>query len=156
MFDAEQSRDLLTINTEKGLYRYNRLVYGVASAPTICQRTMLIIIQGLPGVKCITGNMIITGATEKEHLRNLEVVLCRLDQSNLRANLSKCEFLKERVFYLDMKLTVKAVVGAPKPTNVSELRSFLGIVNYYARFLRNLSSTFYPLHQLLAKGKEWS
>ena len=165
MLVAEQSRDLLTINTEKGLYRYNRLVYGVASAPAIWQRTMDTILQGLPGVKCIIDDMIITGATEEEHLRNLEAVLCRLDQYNLRANLSKCEFFKERVSYcgheIDSKglhktqAKIEAVVDAPKPTNVSELRSFLGIVNYYARFLRNLSSTLYPLHQLLAKGKKW-
>ena len=51
MLVAEQSRDLLTINTEKGLYRYNRLVYGVASAPAIRQWTMDTILQGLPGVK---------------------------------------------------------------------------------------------------------
>ena len=65
MLVAEQSRDLLTINTEKGLYRYNRLVY----APAIWQRTMDTILQGLPGVKCIIDDMIITGATEEEHLR---------------------------------------------------------------------------------------
>ena len=58
---AEDSRPLLTINTEKGLYRYNRLVYGVASAPAIWQRSMDMVLQGIPGVKCIIDDMIITG-----------------------------------------------------------------------------------------------
>lgn len=57
----EESRPLLTINTEKGLYRFNRLVYEVASAPAILQRSMVMVPQGLPGVKCIIDDIIITG-----------------------------------------------------------------------------------------------
>lgn len=71
----EKSKAYLTINTHKGLYRYNRLLYGVASAPSIWQRTMDQILQGLPGVHCILDDMIVTGKTDKEHLRNLDSVL---------------------------------------------------------------------------------
>ncbi|XP_056008456.1 uncharacterized protein K02A2.6-like [Ostrea edulis] len=161
----DESRKLLTINTEKGLYRYNRLVFGVASAPAIWQRTIDTVLQGLAGVKCIMDDMIITGTSEEEHLQNLEAVLQRLDDYNLRVNLDKCEFFRERVSYCGHEIDseglhktqakIDAVINAPKPTNVSELRSFLGIVNYYARFLPNLSSTLYPLHQLLSKEKKW-
>lgn len=52
----EQSRPLFTINTEKGFYRYNRLVHRVSSAPAIWQRLMNRVLQGLPGVKCIIGD----------------------------------------------------------------------------------------------------
>ncbi|XP_062606687.1 uncharacterized protein K02A2.6-like [Saccostrea cucullata] len=162
----EESRNLLTINTEKGLYRYNRLVYGVASAPAIWQRTIDTVLQGLTGVKCIIDDMIITGSSEEEHLKNLEAVLTRLDEYNLRVNLNKCEFFRERVSYCGHEIDceglhktqskIEAVVSAPKPKNVSELRSFLGIVNYYARFLPNLSSLLYPLHHLLSKSRKWS
>lgn len=100
---SEDSRKLLAINTEKGLYRYNRLVYGIASAPAIWQRTIDTVVQGLPGVKCIIDDMIINGATEEQHLRNLEAVLDRLDKYNLRGKLSKCEFFKERVHIVGMK-----------------------------------------------------
>lgn len=51
---------------------------------------------------------------------------------------------------------IEAVVKAPQLTSVSELRSFLGIVNYYSRFLTRLSSMLYPLYQLLVKGHSWN
>ncbi|XP_033758151.1 uncharacterized protein K02A2.6-like [Pecten maximus] len=87
----ESSRDLLTINTEKGLYRFNRLVYGVASAPAMWQRAMDTVLQGLKGVQCIIDDMLITGSTDEEHLQNLEAVLERLDRYGLR--LRKDKFL---------------------------------------------------------------
>ncbi|KAL5018941.1 hypothetical protein ScPMuIL_004663 [Solemya velum] len=162
----DDSRPLLTINTEKGLYRYNRLVYGVASAPAIWQRAMDTILQGLTGVKCIIDDMIITGKTDEEHLQNLDAVLQRLDEHELRVNMDKCEFFKKKVSFCGHEIDreglhktqekIEAVVRAPQPTNVSELRSFLGIVNYYACFLPNLSSTLHPSYQLLEKGRVWN
>ena len=66
---------LLTINTEKSLYRYNRLVFGVASAPAIWQRSMDMVLQGILGVKCIIDDMIITGKDDAEHLHNYHLSL---------------------------------------------------------------------------------
>ena len=74
----EELRPLLTINTEWGLYRYNRLVFGVASAPAIWQRLMDTVLQGLDGVKCIIDGMIVTGKSEAEHLRHRDAVPSRL------------------------------------------------------------------------------
>ncbi len=51
---------------------------------------------------------------------------------------------------------VAAIVNAPKPNNVTELRSFLGLLNYYGRFLQNLSSRLQPLHNLLKQKQQWS
>lgn len=65
----EISKVYLTKNTHKGLYCYNRLVYGVESAPSIWQRTLDQILHGLPGVYSILDGMIVTGKTDKEHLR---------------------------------------------------------------------------------------
>lgn len=95
----KKSKACLTINTHKGLYRYNILLYGVASAPSIWQRTMDQILQGLPGVHCILDDMIVTGKTDKEHLRNLDSVLQRLQKFGLWANLEKCYFFKDSVQY---------------------------------------------------------
>ena len=66
----EASRKVLTINTHKGLYKYKRLPFGVSPAPTICQRTMETILQGLQGV-CVYLDDLITGKSNEEHLVNL-------------------------------------------------------------------------------------
>lgn len=84
----ESSKQYLT-NTHKGLYRYNRLVFGIASAPAIWQRTIDQILQGIPGTQCILDDMIITGRTDKEHLANLEEVLKRLKEYGLQAKLTE-------------------------------------------------------------------
>ena len=86
----EEFRDLLTICTHRGLYRYNRLPYGIASAPAIWQRTMEMVLQDIPGTQVILDDMIITGKTMEEHLSNLAKVLERLDSKGLRVNKRKC------------------------------------------------------------------
>ena len=87
----EESQEYLTINTHQGLYRYNRLVFGITSAPAIWQRSMDQILEGVEGTSYILDDMIITGKDDKEHLENLEEVLKRLQANCLRANREKCE-----------------------------------------------------------------
>jgi hypothetical protein len=70
----EDLKKLLAINTHKGLYEYNRLTFGIASAPSIWQRAIDQIVQGLSGVHCVL-DMIITGKSDDKHLQNLENVL---------------------------------------------------------------------------------
>ena len=100
-------KKLLTINTHTGLFQYNRLVFGVASAPTIWQKAMDQILEGVPHVQCILDDMIISGATDQEHLDNLEEVLSRLSQHGLRANSSKCVFFKGKWQYIFFPLYIK-------------------------------------------------
>jgi hypothetical protein len=71
---GDDSTKLQAINTHKGLYEYNRLTFGIASAPSIWQRAMDQILQGLSGVQCVLDDMIITGKSDDEHLQNVENV----------------------------------------------------------------------------------
>ena len=80
----EESKKLLTINTHKGLFQYNGLLFGVACAPAIWQQAMDQILEGISHVQCILDDMIISGASDQEHLDNLEEVLSRLSQHGLR------------------------------------------------------------------------
>ncbi|XP_032879397.1 uncharacterized protein K02A2.6-like [Amblyraja radiata] len=162
----EVSRHYLTINTHKGLYRYNRLVFGVASAPAMWQRAMEQVLQGIPGTQCYLDDILITGRTVEEHLSNLERVLGRLKRYGLRANKAKCDFFKEQLAYCGHLIDrhglhkspdkIAAVVNAPAPVNVSQLCSFLGLINYYHKFLPNLSAILYPLNGLLKSGVKWN
>ena len=85
----EESQEYLTINTHQVFYRYNRLVFGITSAPAIWQRSMDQILEEVEGTSYILDDMIITGKDDKEHLENLEEVLKRLQADGLRANREK-------------------------------------------------------------------
>lgn len=105
----DESKPLMTINTHKGLYRYNRLLFGIASAPAIWQRTMNQVLNGLGGVQCMLDDMIITGSSDEMHLHNLRNVLQRLQNYGLRANLQKCYFLKENVTYCGHEISAEGL-----------------------------------------------
>ncbi|PIK44829.1 hypothetical protein BSL78_18308 [Apostichopus japonicus] len=102
----------------------------------------------------------------EEHLKILRLLFDRLDKYNVRLNASKCQFFKPQVQYLGHDLSdkgiqpvqdkIEAIMRAPRPTNVSELKSFLGIVNYYGKFVENLASKLHPLYTLLQHKSEWS
>ena len=151
----EDSKKYLTINTHMGLFQYNRLVFGITSAPAIWQRTIDQVLEGTSGTSCILDDMIITGKNDDEHLANLEEVLRRLQAHGLRANKTKCEFFKEKITFCGHDIEshglhkspekVEAVLRAPRPCNVAELRSFPGLVNYCNSFLPNLSTVVPPL-----------
>ena len=73
----DDSKKYLTINTHMGLFQYNRLVFGITSAPAIWQRTIDQVLEGTSGTSCILDDMIITGKNDEQHLANLEEVLRR-------------------------------------------------------------------------------
>ena len=89
----EQSRPYTTINTHKGLFMYNRLTFGIASAPAIFQRTMETILQGCQRTCVYFDDILVTGSSNDEHLANLDSVLCKLEGAGLRLNRAKCAFL---------------------------------------------------------------
>ena len=129
------------------------------------QKTMDTILQGIDGVMCYVDDILVTGGTEKEHLERLGEVLRRLQAHGVRMKLSKCSFLKSSVEYLGHRVNaeglratpekMRAIDQAPQPKNVQQLRSFLGLLNYYRKFLPNLATIIRPLNDLLQKGRKW-
>ena len=162
----EASKKYATINTHKGLYRYNRLPFGISSAPSIFQRTIENILQDTAGVAVYIDDILITGKDDAEHLQNLDKVLSKLEEAGVRLKKDKCFFQLPSVEYLGHKVSaaglqptdakVKAIKEAPAPMNVSQLKSFLGLVNYYGKFLPNLLSVLSPLYRLLQSSTKWS
>ena len=90
----QDSRMHVTINTHKGLYCYTRLLFGVASAPTIFQHTMDVILQGFPQVLYYLDDILVTGQTVKDHISNLEEMLSCLHQYGVRLKASKRDFIE--------------------------------------------------------------
>ena len=95
----EQSKRYTTINTHRGLFQYNRLPFGLSTAPAIFQRTIESILGDLPRVCIYLDDILVTGANEKEHLGNLEAVLKRLQGAGFRLKRHKCAFLLPSVEY---------------------------------------------------------
>ncbi|KAL0157478.1 hypothetical protein M9458_045554, partial [Cirrhinus mrigala] len=165
MHVEEQSRELLTINTHKGLFQYKRLPFGITSAPSLFQQAMDQILAGLPGVVCYLDDILVTSTDNESHLQNLDATLNRLKEYGLRVRKEKCEFFQSAVEYLGHVIDasglhtspskVKAIVDAPTPKNVSQLRSFLGLLNYYGRFIPNIATLLKPLHKLLCHENSW-
>ena len=139
----EESTKYVTINTPKGLHSYICLPYGAASAPAIFQKVMDTILQGLPHVICYIDDILVTGLDDKDHLCNLSQVLQHLHQHGVKVKKTKCEFLRSSVEYLGHRIDaeglhttaskLKAVSCAPVSRHVHELRSFLGLLNYYEK-----------------------
>ena len=162
----DESKQFLVINTHKGLYRFNRLPYGVASAPAIFQKVMDQVLQGLPGIACYIDDILVTGRTDEEHMRNLKAVFKRLKEHGFRLKMRKCQFFRESVEYLGKIISseglhtsptkVEAILKVAPPTDVSQLRSFLGMVNHYGRFIKCLADLSAPLNRLLRKDEPWS
>ena len=161
----EKSTSYTTINTHQGLYCYKRLPFGVASAPALFQKMMDTVLRGIPGVICYIDDILVSGKDEESHLRSLAEVFKRLEQHNFRLKQEKCEFLLTSVEYLGhrigkdgiqaLKSKTDAIVNAPVPRNVQELRSFLGLLNYYGKFIPNLATVLHPLNSLLRADTKW-
>ena len=130
---------------------YNRLPFGVAAAPAIFQRTMETILQGLPGVCVYLDGILIMGKSNVEYLSNLSAVLCRLSTAGMKLKSDRCSFLLQEVEYLGHKITGKALYLQCKPyTTTNQCDSakvILGMLNYYGKFLPNLSTCLTPLYK---------
>ena len=110
-------------------------------------------------------DLLITGPTDEDHLKTLDAVLARLQEAGIRLKLEKCAFMLPVVEYLGHSISaeglhptvekVKAIRNAPAPSTVSQLKSFLGILTYYCKFLPNMSTVLAPLYKLLQKNVPW-
>ena len=161
----EDSKKYVVINTHRGLFSYNHLPFGISSAPGIFQRTMEGLLRGMDGVVVYLDDVLVTGKTKGEHLATLDEVLRRMRQAGLRLRKDKCVFLAPSVVYLGHRIDsqglhpvadkLQAVQDAPSPRNVSELKSYLGLLTYYAKFLPNLATVLAPLYTLLKSDEQW-
>ncbi|XP_029162078.1 uncharacterized protein K02A2.6-like [Nylanderia fulva] len=163
----ESSRNYLAIITHKGLYRYTKLTEGIASGPGDFQRKIEQCLAGVRGAIPYLDNIFCTGETDEEHLQTLKEVFDRLGSCGFKVNIKKCDFFKEKLdilgFVIDRNglhksiTKVKAMSEAPKPQNLKQLQSFIGLVTYYARFLPDRAEMLKPLYECVKGSKfEWT
>lgn len=163
----KESRKYLTVTTHVGLFQYTRMTEGISLAPSEFTQIMTECLQGIPNVINYMDNIYVTGKTNGEHFENLRTVCHRLTERGLRLNKDKCDFMKDRIellgFVIDRdglhkaKSKVVAMYEAPRPENTKQLESFLGLINFYERFLENKSAKLKPLFDCARKDKfEWT
>ena len=123
------------------------------------------LLQGLKFTVCRLDDILISGGSPEEHLAILEEVFRRLKEPGIRLNPAKCIFFQSGLEFLGhwidkngirpLPQKMDTVMQAKSPTNVTELKSYLGLLNYYNKFLPNLATTLHPLHDLLQKDRPW-
>ena len=137
----DESKELCTINTPYGLFRYTRLAIGVKVSPDVAQEMITKILNGLDVVSYIDDCGIWTDSSFEQHMELVDKVLSRLVDAGMKCNPLKCDWAVQETDFLGywitptaikpMKNKVEAVLNKQRPTNKKEARSFIGMVNYY-------------------------
>ena len=161
----EDSRGITTFITHTGLYRYKRLMFGISSAPELYQHIIQQVLTGCAGAHNIADDIIVHGKTPREHDERLRAVLECLKRNGLTLNRAKCQIGMHKVQFMGHVLSchgigpteakVKAVTETREPENASEVKSFLGLVNFVARYIPDLSTVSEPLRQLVKKDAQF-
>ena len=149
---AEESRYITTFTTHIGLYRYTKMNYGTNAAAELFQHTLQQHLQGIEGVRNIADDIIVYGKSKADHDRALENCLQRLKDKGLTLNREKCQFLQDKLSFFGQVFSkegtrpdpsrVADLQNASVPTNSQEVRSFLGMANYSAKYIKDYAYDF--------------
>ncbi len=149
--------------TPFGLFEWNRMPFGLCNAPSTFQRIMQRLFgdQQCQSLLLYLDDIVVYSSSVEQHLERLEVVLSRLEHENLKVKMEKCAFFQTEVRYLGHIISAQGVATDPgkievvaqwrRPSNVTELRSFLGFASYYRRFVEGFAKLAAPLHRLVAE-----
>ena len=157
----KDSRHITTFATHEGLFQYKRLIFGINSAFESFQKRIELVLHGCKGAKNVSDDILIWGKDDEDHRKNLNEVLTRLQAAGLKLNWDKCIFNQSEITFGGHRFTAKglapdtskidAILQIEPPTNATEVRSFLGLVNYCHRFIENYSTISAPLRRLTKK-----
>ena len=161
----EKSREITNFTCHLEIFRYKRLMFVISSAPELFQHIVHQTLAECEGVENISDDLIIHGKDDSEYDKRLTCVFKKLKEKGLTINLDKCQIRLTELEYMGHKLSssgiyptadrVKAVVNAAKAKSASEVRSFLGLVNFSGRFIQNLAVTAEPLRKLTRLGEHF-
>jgi hypothetical protein len=163
-------REKTAFVTRYGTYEFNVMPFGLCNAPATFQRLMDRVYSKIAWkfVVVYLDDTVVYSRTFTDHLKHLREVFTRIRQAGLRLNIEKCSFWMQRLPFLGHIISPQGIAPDPQkieavqkiqpPKNVTQLRSFLGLVGYYRQFIRDFSSIAKPLNQLLHKDEpyEWN
>ncbi|KAK3909803.1 hypothetical protein KUF71_019812 [Frankliniella fusca] len=161
----EKSQEILVLNTCIGLLKPTRLPYGLASASACFQSVIDQILAGLKKTRAYIDDIIIGGESVEDCRQNLNAALARLEKHNVRVKSEKIKLYKTEIEILGYELghnvykpsqkKVNAIVNCAVPKNAAEVHSYVGMINFYGKFLPQASTRFKPLYDLLTKDAVW-
>jgi hypothetical protein len=167
---ADDSINKTAFITRYGLYEFLVMPFGLCNAPSTFMKLMNEVLRPLLD-KCVIvfiDDILIYSSSEEQHYRDVSAVFNVLRQHKLYIKLSKCSFFKAEVEFLGhivghstikmSKDKLDTIMTWPSPKSVTEVRSFLGLCNYYRKFIQGFSQVAAPLTDLLKDGREivWS
>jgi len=163
----EDDADKTTFIVRTGTYRFKRVPFGLCNAGSTFQRLMDLALNGLNFNMCLVhlDDIIVYSADVNEHIGRLEKLFERLRSANLKLKPSKCKLLRSELSFLGHVVSSKgvgtdpekisAVQDWPVPTDVKEVRSFLGLASYYKKFVPSFAVLAGPLHALTGKNRKF-
>ena len=157
---AQEDIPKTAVITPFGLFEFLRMPFGLKNAAQAFQRLMDTVCRGLDSVFVYLDDILIASRNTAEHLKDLHVVCKRLNDHGLVVNTAKCQFGMQEIDFLGHHITkhgvtprsdkVSAVLSFPQPSTVKGLEEFLGMVNFYHRFIPNAARLMQPLFQAKA------
>uniref|UniRef100_A0AB38Z1K8 RNA-directed DNA polymerase n=1 Tax=Biju errantivirus TaxID=3078397 RepID=A0AB38Z1K8_9VIRU len=148
-------------SVNNGKYEFLRMPFGLKNGPAIFQRAIDDVLRKYIGKICYVyiDDVIVFGKTFHETLKNLNTILRTLNDANLKVQLSKSEFLHDKIEFLGYIVSangiqpngkkIETIAKYPCPKNLKELRSFLGMMSYYRRFIKDFAKIAKPLTNIL-------
>ncbi len=147
------------------LYQWKFLPFGLKNAPAEFQRVMDKILVGLDFVRCYIDDIVVYSDTMEEHQIHLHIVFEWLKTHGLHLHPGKCKFFQESVEYLGhviylgglgmQQTKVEAIARISRPMDVNRVRTFMGLVNYYLKYVKGFNAMAKPLNMLLKLDQEW-
>eukprot|EP00731_Ephydatia_muelleri_P032795 Em0024g339a len=164
------SREKAAFTTSEGLYEFKVMPFGLCNAPATFQRLMNRVLCDVNWVECLVyiDDTVVIGRTFEQHLSNLGTVLSRLRQAGLKLQPAKCKLCQKEVRFLGHVISENGIATDPEKTAViatwpvpeskKNIQQFLGLANYYRRFIKDFGTTAKPLQRLLEKNIafEWT
>lgn len=119
------------------------------------------LLNGIEGVICFLDDILLCGRNKEENIERIRTVLTRMKDAGLKLSIKKCSFCQNKAEYLGyvicgegihtLRGKVDAIRNAPEPTNLTELKSLLGLINFYGKFIPDIATVLEPLYKLLKK-----